>query len=383
MQAQATKKTRDWRFELLRIVAMLLIVACHFFASDNWTIHTDVSLANSWRSAIHDSSAMLGQVGVVLFVLISAYFLARNTSSPLLRLVKLWIQVFFYSAGFLVLYTLAKHTSLVPEDCRWPLTSRIVVSSLLPITFNAYWFISAFFVMILLAPFINTLFDVLSRRQTAVLIGIMVWITFIWRLFNPQMQYFTDVAYLCTVFMIGSAIQRFQDCLAHVRLCHVITVATLGLGICIAVTHFIKMDGDFVHEYGYPQNLLTAGSGASPIIAVAIATTLFIHIVQGKAPQCSGTVGSFILKLAPATFGVYLIHENFLFKPILWHYVFSSPEPQGAHKLVFAVGMIALVYAALLTVSFLLHRLIIKPITDFVASRIIAREVMIPTGSGR
>lgn len=75
-------KNRDWRFELLRIIAMFLIVASHFYSADNWSVHTSLSLVKSWASAAHDSLAMLGQIGVSFFVLISAYFLAFNTKSP-------------------------------------------------------------------------------------------------------------------------------------------------------------------------------------------------------------------------------------------------------------------------------------------------------------
>ena len=42
-----SSKQRDWRFELLRIFSMLLIVATHYFASDNWAVHTDPARAGS------------------------------------------------------------------------------------------------------------------------------------------------------------------------------------------------------------------------------------------------------------------------------------------------------------------------------------------------
>lgn len=45
-----SSKQRDWRFELLRIFSMLLIVATHYFASDNWAVHTDPARAGSWAA---------------------------------------------------------------------------------------------------------------------------------------------------------------------------------------------------------------------------------------------------------------------------------------------------------------------------------------------
>lgn len=108
-------KHRDWRFELLRIIAMFLIVATHFYAADNWSIHTDPNLSRTWASAAHDSLAMFGQIGVSFFILISAYFLAFNKKNPVPRLIRLWIQIFIYSAGIFVIYALLRRTHLYPQ----------------------------------------------------------------------------------------------------------------------------------------------------------------------------------------------------------------------------------------------------------------------------
>lgn len=64
LAGENVNKHRDWRFELLRIIAMFLIVATHFYAADNWSIHTDPNLSRTWASAAHDSLAMFGQIGV-------------------------------------------------------------------------------------------------------------------------------------------------------------------------------------------------------------------------------------------------------------------------------------------------------------------------------
>ena len=47
----ATK--RHWELELLRIFSMFLIVATHYFASDDSPSRIDPALAQSWKSALH------------------------------------------------------------------------------------------------------------------------------------------------------------------------------------------------------------------------------------------------------------------------------------------------------------------------------------------
>lgn len=138
---------------------------------------------------------------------------------------------------------------------------------------------SAFCVLILLAPFITILFDQLSKRQTLVLISIMFWMTFVWKLLNPTNQYFTDVIYLTTIFMIGSFIRRYISEFPKIKIWHLLITIILGFFVCISCTYFIKSEA-FLSEYGYNANILTAGPGASPIIPVIIATVIFIWIVQ-------------------------------------------------------------------------------------------------------
>lgn len=333
-------KNRDWRFELLRIIAMFLIVASHFYSADNWSVHTSLSLVKSWASAAHDSLAMLGQIGVSFFVLISAYFLAFNTKSPFLRVLKLWLQIFIYSVGSLLVYCMLCSTSFMPTDLKGGVSFRAIISSLLPITYNAYWFMSAFCVLTLLTPFI-------------------------WKLANPSNQYFTDVTYLTTIFMIGVFIRRYQPRIPQIRSWQCLLILAIGFFVCIVGTYFIKSNPN-ISEYGYNSNILTAGSGASPIISVTIATIIFIHITQGKTKHITEPIANFILHVSPATFGVYLIHENFLIKPILWHYIFLIPESHGLLKAIASLTIITVTYATLLIISWIILNAIITPLTKTV-----------------
>lgn len=358
-------KNRDWRFELLRIIAMFLIVASHFYSADNWSVHTSLSLVKSWASAAHDSLAMLGQIGVSFFVLISAYFLAFNTKSPFLRVLKLWLQIFIYSVGSLLVYCMLCSTSFMPTDLKGGVSFRAIISSLLPITYNAYWFMSAFCVLTLLTPFIVILFNQLTEKQAVILITIMIWTTFIWKLANPSNQYFTDVTYLTTIFMIGVFIRRYQTRIPQIRSWQCLLILAIGFFVCIVGTYFIKSNPN-ISEYGYNSNILTAGSGASPIISVTIATIIFIHIAQGKTKHITEPIANFILHVSPATFGVYLIHENFLIKPILWHYIFLIPESHGLLKAIASLTIITVTYATLLIISWIILNAIITPLTKTV-----------------
>lgn len=365
---------RDWHFELLRLVSMLLIVATHFFAADNWPVRTDSALTQTWGASIQIASSMIGQVGVALFMLISAYFLAFSTSNPCTRLVKLWTQVFIYSFGLLVLFSLIQDTSIVPKQYRIPIHAGAFISHALPIIFNEYWFVSAYFVVVLLAPFANKLLDSLSFHQSIVLTVIMLWITFGWRLINPSIDYFSNLIYLFSIYLIGAMIRRQKQHLPDLRIWQTAIITIACCILCIAGTHFLALHDNIAQKLGYPINLLAGGEGSSPILAVIMATAIFICMVRNLPTKTHRTIlTDFIVRIAPATFGVYLLHEHNIWKPILWHYVFSMEQPAGiAGKALFAIISILVVYILLLAVCYVIHICITHPVCVF-SEKIIMR----------
>lgn len=364
-----SSKQRDWRFELLRIFSMLLIVATHYFASDNWAVHTDPARAGSWAASAHDSLIMTGQIGVTLFVLISAYFLSTSTHSPIPRMIKLWVQVVVYTAGIYNIYI-----AIIVARGHKPtfLTIRNTLAAVFPVTMGTYWFISAFFVMMALAPFINVLAEHLTKRNFLLLTGITIWVTFIWRILNPlTLQYFTDIGYFVSLYLIGSVIRRYSELIPTIRFWIVFPVILLCFVLCTVGTHIVRSGAHIITELGYPSNLFTAGSGASPIFAVIIGTVIFIWVTQTKPLEHSSILGRIVLAISPATLGVYLIHENFIVKQYLWSFVFRVPEPPSIlSKMVIAPMEIITLYIVLLAASWGIHSLIINPLLSILKPKL-------------
>lgn len=358
---RAAVKKRNWYFELLRIISMFLIVATHYFAEDNWAVRIDPSLSKTWGAALHETTGVIGQVGVALFVLISAYFSVGREFRVSSRLKKLWVQVFFYSVVCMVVYALLSKAGIHGPFIH-VLELREIISSFLPITFLAYWFVSSFFVMTLLSPCLNRFIAALSEKELLVFTGICVYITFGWKYLNPEAEYFTDVLYFVTLYFIAACCKAVSHKIPHISWWMVLLFTGCCFLICWVGTYFLRQKGYFVSQMGYTfDNLFTAGKGASPIFAVAIATVIFLYTIQfGRAHD--SLMGNFILASAPATFGVYLLHENFLLKPVLWHYVFLIPSGSGVVKLGVAMVSIVVVFGVLMVISYVIRKLIILPL---------------------
>lgn len=358
-------KQRDWKFEFLRIVAMLLIVTTHFFADDNWAVHNNPAQTGTWAGATHNALSFLGQVGVTLFVLISAYFVATKTTSPIKRLWKLWMQIFLYSAPIFLLFLLVKWNHTIPEHYLAGVTVKSGLVSFLPITEIAYWFISAYFIMTAFSPFINKLMDHLTSAQSWILTVMIIWVTMIWRILNAQSQYYTDFGYLISIYLIGANIRRYPERLPRIHWYSALICTVISFGLCVVGTHALGRQNSITAILGNPPtNLLTAGPGASPILAVISGAVIFIWVAQIHTRNRVDTVWSrLIIALAPSTLGIYLIHENFLIKPLLWDTVFKNPEPMGLFaKLIFSVAAITVVFLTLMLVSYIYDLLIVNPI---------------------
>ena len=89
---------RQSNFELLRIVAMLMIVFHHFAYHGAFNYDsTSISISYFWYSLI----IMGGKIGVNIFILISAYFLILSSGINFKKIFKIIGQVLFYSILFL------------------------------------------------------------------------------------------------------------------------------------------------------------------------------------------------------------------------------------------------------------------------------------------
>lgn len=346
-------RCRNSKIEALRLLSMLMIVAGHYFSEDNWACHTDGSLLHSWSACFHNALIMFGQIGVCLFVLISAFFLSKSNYSPKRRLIRLWVQVEFYSVSSLAVFAFLVMFGFIDQSYAEWLSFKNVLTSFFPVVQGAYWFISAFFVLNLVAPYVNKLLDDMDGATVRNFAVSFCMVTFVWKFINPANCYFNDILYLVAVFVIISF--SYLAVVVGTRCVTSETVANLGMS--------------------YPSNLFIAGPGASPLFSLLAACPLFIYVVQKGSSFESDWFNRAINAMASATLGVYLIHENMFLKPLIWATVFQLSEPASIlEKMVLSSVSIIILYTLLLLLSFVMQRVIVERIGNL-ASTFSSRRV--------
>ena len=134
------KKQRNSNVEILRIVAMLMIVASHY--SHHGGI--DFSQISFSINYLILKTITLGNLGVDVFVLLFGYYSVSREHVELRKVFMLWSQVFTYS--FLI-FLGAILLGVID------FSFSAFVKSILPTIFSKYWFFTAYIVFLLLSPY--------------------------------------------------------------------------------------------------------------------------------------------------------------------------------------------------------------------------------------
>ena len=296
-----TKKKRDANIELLRIVAMLMIITLHF------NIHSKALLElGEPASSVQIFATVLEAIaitGVNVYVLISGYYLS-SSKVRLSKVLLLILQVYFYTLLISGAMMFVGAYSVKPED-----KLDRALRYLFPISSEHYWFVTAYVIMYVLAPVMNAAVNALKRKQLkAVIIGLLTWFCFIKSIVpvkfgTDRMGY--DFGWFICLYLIAAYIRKYDIVLfrdvkksALVYLISVVVIAAFSL-----VFYKINFDtGNFNYYAEVPchYNFFFALTGALGLFSVF----RFMRLKENL-------LADVIRIIAPYTLGVYLLHMHF------------------------------------------------------------------------
>ena len=163
---------RKSNFELMRIVAMLMIVADHLAVHGVQQVLSSDNVYRAWAAGtmVNRLFTLLfvpgGATGVALFFMLTGYFLAGKQHASVL---KVCLQVIFYglalSALFLIMMVIHKLFG-VGYFFPFSLTTKITLflrHVFVPVSVGNWWFVSAYVMLVLVAPRINQFLAKLNK----------------------------------------------------------------------------------------------------------------------------------------------------------------------------------------------------------------------------
>ncbi len=328
-------KKRNAALELLRIIAMLMVIMLHYINKGQAFPNYEDAFkfgANGIVSYLYES---LSYVAVNIYVMISGYFLVTS-DFHFDKVFKIWFQVFFYSALIYAAVLCFGNPDPIYLSKFWALTA------ILPITAQHYWFASIYLFMFVLSPFMAVIARRLKKSQFLSLIVIlMLLFSRVWRLVLPQSSPIDDRGYgilwFITLFFTSAYIRLHVKETASYKkylwlyllfsLCNVLTAFGMGF-ISEKTGKYSQLIFSF-YEYNAPFTILST-----------ICLFLFFRNMQIKSEKLSG----FIVRVGELTFGVYLIHEHFILRD-LWVTLWNVPaQYTSALYPVFAILNVILVF---------------------------------------
>lgn len=325
-------------FEALRILAMFMVVVLHYLSKGNLlTPITEPFTAVSYLGWLIEAFAI---VAVNVYVLITGYFMCESRMK-LGRLLQIVCQVLWYT--MLVPVVLCACGMMKPSE----LGVYELLQCIFPIHTKHYWFVTSYVLLMLMVPFLNAGIRYMSQKQLALATALLVLYQTMPKSILP-LKFSDDAAgydmvWLVCLYLIAAYIRKyglpFFSSLKKSLLCYVVSVLAIWSSLLLLRVIYIKWDvfGTSVN-FAYNYNHL---------FCLAASVSLFYACKHWQLPD--GKISCFVGKVAPYTFGVYLLHEHILVRNRWTEWLQTAPTQQipvflaellGKTLLVLAVGML-------------------------------------------
>ncbi len=300
---------RQANFELLRVLAMAMIVAMHFMQKGGilQPLTTGITPVNGVAWLLESFCI----VAANCYVLIAGYFLV-DAEWKQKKLITLVAQVLFYSL-------------LIPLIClgvgigdvqSWTIYEWI--TAILPVQTEHYWFATAYVLLFLLSPVLAAGVKNMSKKQLERTIGILLVFFCVFKSVSPILlatdQYGYDYPWFICLFLIAAYIKQYQTKEGGLQIGNTVLFSSLKSSlVCYLVTGFatfafsvvLGMVNSRIGKFDYYMNMVYS---YNHILTVFSSVSLFCVFKHWRPKEGKGI--RFLAGLAPYTFGVYLIHEN-------------------------------------------------------------------------
>lgn len=310
-------KRRQANYELLRIVAMYMVVVLHYLVKGGAEISLveDTGIVNLLVWLVKG----LCIVTVNLYVLLSGYFLLES-KWKFSRMAELWLQVMFYSVG-VPLVCLALGIGDVPN---WGLYDWINV--VFPVQMEHYWFVTAYMVLYLFVPILSAGVKHITKKQHQLVIaGLLLYFSIpktILPVLIPTDRYGYDFGWFLCLFMIAAYIRlygiSFFCSKRRAAIVYFVTIAVIWLG---------SLTCGFLSRKGLPlAYMMDMFYCYNHILVLTASVAMFYVFKYLQIPR--GKISGVICAVSPYVFGVYLLHENLAVRN-LWQYWLGIATVQG------------------------------------------------------
>ncbi len=311
MNEKNRPRTRQSNLELLRIIAMCMVVVMHALG------HGEALGKTSFGSIQYILLWMIStlcQVAVPCFVLISGYFLCKSDFKPS-RIVRLVIQVLFYTIILLLVRILFIDKSVSTTD---------ILHAFFPITSGEYWFITQYCLLLLISPLLNRIINTISKKEYKfLLIGLTVTFSIIPTFLFWAKDNFSDgynLPWFTLLYFLAGYIRLYGT-----KIRHGMSIYFLSSVICVGSRLVIGSIAYRITGSYTGAGLLYNGNSILILISSISLFSVFLklNIHRERIAAMINTIGSCVI-------GVYLLHNNTAIRTELWKLIDPAKYIDGS-----------------------------------------------------
>lgn len=266
--------------------------------------------------------------GTDIFVLISGYFMLRSKVS-IKRIITTWLQILFYSLSLYLIITFLGFNTFSVID---------LVKSILPVSFNQYWFMRVYLYMVLCAPFLNILLINLNKQghQYLIALGFMLMVI---PASIPGITTFNSdagngILWFFMLYSTGAYFAKYPPQYKTRQYC----LMAFFMFLVAFVSQIIIARVSTLLGFGGMGESRFSTFDAFPIYIEACCI-LCAGIKLSQKPVSNAILKKVVLFFSSSTAGVYMIHEHPLVRKIMWDRLNLS-----CHSIVYAFCISAMIF---------------------------------------
>lgn len=325
-------KHRESNFEILRIIAMVMIIGCHY--AIHGIQHGGISALSygvwSRGDFVHRLVTCVflpgGDVGVALFFLLTGYFKIESNNNSI-KLV--FLETVYYGIFTAVLFCIIKIMNIPLVDINNNAALIYSVRSILsPITSGNWWFVTIYCAVVIISPLTNKFLKKLNKKQFMLLL--VMYGIFGYMLASSLAEFYNFQRGLY-YYIVGAFLRTYkiQSKNKHLFLFSIILWF-------FSVFLFYIIDVCIIKEYNpIFVMLLRCVNVGFPIFGCAVC---IFKLLEGFSLK-----NDIVNKIAKTTFGIYLIHDSKIVRAIIWNTIFKVDSVQYVSDFYFLYALLTII----------------------------------------
>lgn len=315
-------KARQSNFELLRILAIIMVVMGHFVRQSG-LLESEVGL-NGAANVFLGSG---GRIAVNVFLLIGSWFMVDSVFNPG-KAVKLYLETAFYCIPVTILMACLGTAG----------GARNVLQGLLPFFGRPVWFASAYISLIVLTPFLNKVFLLSSKGQMKLICTLFVLYCATSTIPSfSTVDYIADFSWFCILYItVGWAKSNgIIDRLKVSKWVYALMAILIYGGLCLAARSAML---------GWVANYWLDNIRTLPNLACAFCIFMFFLRTD---------IGSIrtVNFLARSVFAVYVVHQIPAFRDFEWRTICRADLLSGLPTGLYALSILGIATAVFVSVT--------------------------------